>query len=69
MDKNISGTTKSGLTGNISVAGEAHDMQFGSDRVPDMHGVGYLELVKIPAILYSHTGNTTLRITVFPEAF
>ena len=43
---------------NRGEGGEAHDMQFGSDRVPDMHGVVYLELVKIPAILYSHTGNT-----------
>jgi len=33
------------------------DIQFGADRNPDHHVVVYLELVKIPAILYSHTGN------------
>ena len=33
------------------------DIQFGADRKPDHHVVVYLELVKIPAILYSHTGN------------
>ncbi len=33
------------------------DMQFASDRIPDHHAVVYLELVKIPAILYSYTGN------------
>jgi predicted alpha/beta superfamily hydrolase len=33
------------------------DIQFGVDRNPDHHVVVYLELVKIPAILYSHTGN------------
>ena len=33
------------------------DIQFGDDRNPDHHVVVYLELVKIPAILYSHTGN------------
>ncbi len=32
------------------------DIQFGADRNPDHHVVVYLELVKIPAILYSHTG-------------
>ena len=35
------------------------DIQFASDRVPDHHAVVYLELVKIPAILYSYTGNKT----------
>ena len=42
---------------NRSEGGEEHNIIFGSGRVPDMHGVVYLELVKIPAILYSHTGN------------
>jgi predicted alpha/beta superfamily hydrolase len=32
------------------------DIQFGAQRKPDHHVVVYLELVKIPAILYSHTG-------------
>jgi len=32
------------------------DIQFGEDRNPDHHVVVYLELVKIPAILYSYTG-------------
>jgi len=32
------------------------DIQFGSDRQPDHHVVVYLELAKIPAILYSYTG-------------
>ena len=32
------------------------DIQFGADRKPDHHLVVYLELVKIPAILYSYTG-------------
>ena len=32
------------------------DIQFGDDRKPDHHVVVYLELVKIPAILYSYTG-------------
>ncbi|MBT7466420.1 MAG: glycosyl hydrolase [Bacteroidetes bacterium] len=41
---------------NRSEGENKNDMQFGSDRVPDMHGVVYLELVKIPAILYSYTG-------------
>jgi len=31
-------------------------MDFASDRVPTMHAVVYMELVKIPAILYSYTG-------------
>jgi len=41
---------------NRSEGDNKNDMQFGSDRVPDMHGVVYLELVKVPAILYSYTG-------------
>ncbi len=32
------------------------DIQFGGNRKPDHHVVVYLELVKIPAILYSYTG-------------
>jgi len=32
------------------------DMVFHSDRIPDQHGVVYYEVVKIPAILYIHTG-------------
>ncbi|MGL4373735.1 MAG: beta-L-arabinofuranosidase domain-containing protein, partial [Turicibacter sp.] len=32
------------------------DIQFGTDMVPNHHGVVYLELVKIPTILYSYTG-------------
>jgi len=32
------------------------DIQFDDDRKPDHHVVVYLELVKIPAILYSYTG-------------
>ncbi len=32
------------------------DLDFMSDRVPDYHGVVYIEIVKIPAILYSYTG-------------
>jgi len=31
-------------------------IDFASDRVPDTHAVVYLELLKIPAILYAHTG-------------
>jgi len=31
-------------------------MDFATDRVPDMHAVVYLELVKVPAILYAYTG-------------
>ncbi len=42
---------------NRSEGGIEKDIQFGTDRIPDMHGVVYLELVKIPAILYSYTGN------------
>ncbi len=32
------------------------DMQFGTDRIPDHHGVVYLELAKIPTLLYQYTG-------------
>ncbi|MEJ7739852.1 MAG: beta-L-arabinofuranosidase domain-containing protein [Chitinophagaceae bacterium] len=32
-------------------------LDFNSDGNPDYHGVVYLELVKIPAILYMYTGN------------
>jgi hypothetical protein len=32
------------------------DIQFASGRDPDQHAVVYLELVKIPAILYQYTG-------------
>ncbi|RLD83032.1 MAG: hypothetical protein DRJ10_04290 [Bacteroidetes bacterium] len=32
------------------------DIEFGTERKPDHHVVVYLELVKIPAILYSYTG-------------
>jgi len=32
------------------------DIQFGTDRIPDHHGVVYMELVKVPAILYQYTG-------------
>ncbi len=32
------------------------DMVFSSDKAPNHHGVVYLELVKIPLILYSYTG-------------
>ena len=35
---------------------DGRDIVFASDRVPDYHGVCYIELVKIPAILYSYTG-------------
>ncbi|MEO6151062.1 MAG: beta-L-arabinofuranosidase domain-containing protein [Mucilaginibacter sp.] len=35
---------------------DGRDIIFASDRVPDYHGVVYIELVKIPAILYSYTG-------------
>ena len=35
------------------------DMNFGSDRVPDHHGVVYLELAKIPALLYKYTGQAS----------
>ena len=33
------------------------DIDFASDRVPDYHGVVYLEIAKIPIILYNYTGN------------
>lgn len=33
------------------------EIQFSSDRIPNTHAVVYLELVKIPAIMYSYTGN------------
>lgn len=32
------------------------DIDFASDKIPNMHGVVYIEIVKIPAILYSYTG-------------
>jgi hypothetical protein len=32
------------------------EIQFGSDRVPDHHGVVYMELAKAPALLYQYTG-------------
>jgi hypothetical protein len=32
------------------------DIDFASGRVPDYHGVVYLEIVKIPALLYASTG-------------
>jgi hypothetical protein len=32
------------------------DIDFASDRIPDYHGVVYLEIVKIPALLYASTG-------------
>jgi hypothetical protein len=35
---------------------DGKDIIFASDRVPDYHGVVYIEIVKIPAILYSYTG-------------
>ena len=35
---------------------DGRDIIFASDRKPDYHGVVYIELVKIPAILYSYTG-------------
>jgi hypothetical protein len=35
---------------------DGKDINFASDRVPDYHGVVYIEIVKIPAILYSYTG-------------
>ena len=37
--------------------GVPSDMVFDSDRNPDHHGVVYLELLKIPALLYRCTGN------------
>ncbi|WP_158275598.1 beta-L-arabinofuranosidase domain-containing protein [Marinilabilia rubra] len=42
---------------NRAEGGIAKDIQFASERTPDNHGVVYLELVKIPAILYTVTGN------------
>lgn len=33
------------------------DLDFSSDRVPDQHGVVYIEILKIPVILYMYTGN------------
>ncbi len=33
------------------------DINFSSDIIPKYHGVVYIEIVKIPAILYSYTGN------------
>jgi hypothetical protein len=35
---------------------DERDIDFVSDRVPDYHGVVYLEIVKIPALLYASTG-------------
>ncbi|RYD92788.1 MAG: hypothetical protein EOP54_20215 [Sphingobacteriales bacterium] len=35
---------------------DGRDIIFGTDHVPNYHGVVYIELVKIPAILYSYTG-------------
>jgi hypothetical protein len=35
---------------------DGKDIIFASDRIPDYHGVVYIEIVKIPAILYSYTG-------------
>jgi hypothetical protein len=35
---------------------DGKDIDFTSDKAPDYHGVVYLEIVKIPAILYSYTG-------------
>ncbi|RYE07506.1 MAG: hypothetical protein EOP51_33840, partial [Sphingobacteriales bacterium] len=35
---------------------DGRDIQFATDHVPNYHGVVYIELVKIPAILYSYTG-------------
>lgn len=36
---------------------DERDIDFASDRVPDYHGVVYLEIVKIPALLYASTGD------------
>ncbi len=33
-----------------------NDIDFFSDKIPDTHGVVYIELLKIPALLYSATG-------------
>lgn len=41
---------------NRSAKGKPSDIRFDTDRVPDMHGVVYLELAKIPALLYKYTG-------------
>ncbi|HVU56532.1 MAG TPA: beta-L-arabinofuranosidase domain-containing protein [Puia sp.] len=38
---------------------DGRDINFSSDMKPNYHGVVYLELVKIPAILYSYTGNAS----------
>jgi hypothetical protein len=35
---------------------DGKDIDFASDMVPNYHGVVYIEIVKIPAILYSYTG-------------
>ena len=35
---------------------DGRDIVFTSDRIPDYHGVVYLEIVKLPALLYSVTG-------------
>lgn len=35
---------------------DGRDINFASDMVPNYHGVVYIEIVKIPAILYSYTG-------------
>jgi len=35
---------------------DGRDIDFASDMVPNYHGVCYIEIVKIPAILYSYTG-------------
>lgn len=35
---------------------DGKDIDFASDMIPNYHGVVYIEIVKIPAILYSYTG-------------
>jgi hypothetical protein len=35
---------------------DERDIVFAADRVPDYHGVVYLEIVRIPALLYASTG-------------
>jgi len=35
---------------------DGRDIDFASDMIPNYHGVVYIEIVKIPAILYSYTG-------------
>jgi hypothetical protein len=35
---------------------DGRDINFSSDMIPNYHGVVYIEIVKIPAILYSYTG-------------